>query len=580
MANTGLDMQVSRNTNGAIAILEKAQDKSSIGSQHGQSTPFFNILGEKAAQATSRDCDIETIAVESDHGEKIVGESDDVTTYAGFEAIPAPVLIPSGLTYQLLKESPHSVNKDGRSLPLMDKAQLAMLSLPHVNGTGDLTEKLEKNSLSSSDEANSSVLSNPDGGKTENHLETSLKQTIQVNMDEISQSKQTQGKTEPFTMALALEADGYSDNEFDQSATIPDIKPPVATSRHNATSTISLTTKTAGQADQVVANNIVHEAVSAATDVTIGNLPQMTDRIRAEKSKQQSEKNGPSVRIAERLQQKEDNQTVDGLFSDIRRTTGSRDNTTRAAMQRDRAYHYSTAIQKPTTVANDGVVAIGPSPSEGLSQDTLTDKAVFMKTAPAGITTQDRDDQQKSNTASDRFLRTVNRDEIPFHTEISNIQSTRGNLSTSSNGPAGINTQAVIDQIMDAKQSLNNGFGRVRITLDPPNLGTVNLEIVIRKERVEVVMTADNAGVQQALQSRAEDIRTALQRQDLKIETFQVLLQENTANHQQTNSGSTFGQHQENHARQNLLSDNAPIQSLSEPIRDFKPTKGLVSIFA
>jgi flagellar hook-length control protein FliK len=162
---------------------------------------------------------------------------------------------------------------------------------------------------------------------------------------------------------------------------------------------------------------------------------------------------------------------------------------------------------------------------------------------------------------------------------MTNILSGSGNRLTASEGPAGINTQAVIDQIMDAKQSMNNGFGRVRITLDPPNLGTVNLEIVVRKERVEVVITADNSGVQQALQSRVDDVRTALQRQDLKIENFQILLQDNGANQQQANSGAMFGQHQEHQARQNLIDGNIPTQPLIQPIRESEPVRGLVSIF-
>jgi hypothetical protein len=558
MANTGLDMQVFRNTNDGIALLEKKQDKSSIGSEQGQSAPFSSILDEKTAQASNNECDIEKDVDDTDHG----------TTYAGFAAVPAPVPVPFGMAHQLLKAAPHSVTDNEKSLSLINKAKSATVSPPNVKTIGDFTGELGKNSLSSSDEANTSVLSNPDGKKTE------LKQVIPPNPNGTSQTEQTRENAANRATALASEIKINFNNEIDQSDIIPTLEPPAVTSRNKVTSTISLTTETTSQADQVVTNNIVHKAISAASDMTIGDLPKMTDRIRAEKSKHQLEK-GLFDRVTERLQQKKDSQTVDGLFSDIRRTTVSaHDNTTRTAFQRDREYH-STTAQKPMAVINDKVAAISPSSSEGLSQDTLTDTAVFMKTAPASITAQDRDNQQKWNAAADQHLR-MKGDEIPFHTEMTNTQSTRGNLSSVTNGPSGINTQAVIDQIMDAKQALNNGFGRVRITLDPPNLGTVNLEIVIRKERVEVVMTADNAGVQQALQSRADDIRTALQRQDLKIETFQVLLQNNTANQQQANSGSMFGQRQENQARQNLVDDSIPIQ----PIREFEPMKGLVSIFA
>ena len=123
---------------------------------------------------------------------------------------------------------------------------------------------------------------------------------------------------------------------------------------------------------------------------------------------------------------------------------------------------------------------------------------------------------------------------------------------------------------------MNNGSGRVRITLDPPNLGTVNLEIVVRKERAEVVMTADNPGVQQALQSRVDDIRTALQRQDLKIENFQILLQDNAANQQQANSGAIFGQRQEHQVRQNLMDGNIPIQPFIQTTRQSESMRGWV----
>ena len=202
-----------------------------------------------------------------------------------------------------------------------------------------------------------------------------------------------------------------------------------------------------------------------------------------------------------------------------------------------------------------------------------------MKSSPAGTTAADQDDLQSWKASPDRHHSPTNQTEFPLRAEMTNMLSGSGNRLTASGGPAGINTQAVIDQILDAKQSMNNGFGRVRITLDPPNLGTVNLEIVIRKERLEVVMTADNSGVQQALQSRVDDIRTALQRQDLKIENFQILLQDNGANQQQANSGAAFGQRQEHQARQNLMDSSIPTQPLIQPTRESGPAKGLVSIF-
>jgi len=152
-----------------------------------------------------------------------------------------------------------------------------------------------------------------------------------------------------------------------------------------------------------------------------------------------------------------------------------------------------------------------------------------------------------------------------------------------SDSPAGSRTQAIINQIIDAKQAMNGDFGRIRIVLSPPNLGTVDLEIVVRNERVEVVMTADNSSVQQALQSRADDIRNALQRHDLKIESFQVLLQDQDASHQKSHGGALFEQRQGNQATHDFKDSNAIPLPSSTPAVSFiqgsRPEKGRVSIF-
>ena len=174
------------------------------------------------------------------------------------------------------------------------------------------------------------------------------------------------------------------------------------------------------------------------------------------------------------------------------------------------------------------------------------------------------------------FTENTQQTALPMHAEVNPLLSGSSNRVTAANGPGGINTQAVIDQIVDAKQSLNNGSGGVRITLDPPNLGTVNLEIAFHKERAEVVMTADNPGVQQALQSRVDDIRTALQHQDLKIENFQILLQDNATNQQQVSSHTAFGQLQEHQIRQNHMDDGLPIQPFIQTTRQSESMRGWV----
>ena len=93
-------------------------------------------------------------------------------------------------------------------------------------------------------------------------------------------------------------------------------------------------------------------------------------------------------------------------------------------------------------------------------------------------------------------------------------------------------------------------------------------------------MTAENATVQQALQSRADDIRMALQRQDLKIEGFQVLLQDNGTSQQQTNSGAMYRQNREYRERLTHNEDAPPAFPVISSIAGAKSAEGLVSIFA
>jgi hypothetical protein len=190
-----------------------------------------------------------------------------------------------------------------------------------------------------------------------------------------------------------------------------------------------------------------------------------------------------------------------------------------------------------------------------------------------------RDHQQSGNTTPNHQMKLPERDMFPFRMEMPNVTSQQETRPFVAVGSAGIEMQSVIDQILEARQGVGNDFGRIRILLNPPHLGSVDLDIVIHGEKVDVVMTAENATVQQALQSRAEDIRIALQRQELKIETFHVLLQDNTTNQQQANSGAAFEQHRGQWARQTDPEDSAPIQPLIRSAGESATAQGLVSIF-
>ena len=628
MKNPTLDMQVTLNTKGGIGLFIMEQDTSSVGSRHGQSTPFVSLLDEKTVQAINDEPDIEKIKKGPDHE---ASNSD-------FTGIPALVTLPHGTGHKLWSSTPFSEIEDIKSLPVTDEVKLSVLLHPTVKtekNTGDIlkptmpapadrqedpvagtvkstfteTSKfiqsqpvmqhpsgenspisldLRKKSLPSFDEAKLFHLSTRTKNTTESPSESEMKQLIPQTEGIADRAYQPREGKAVYKMTSVSATEQKASRKMDQSAANQTSVTPNIRARNDVKSAIPLTTHVAGHADQTQTNDTVRGGVSATLlGATVADTPllradsssgdHLTNHLRSTKSEHRTEA-GSMDRMAEALRQKNDKSVADSIFSDLRRMTVSPlDNRTNTTVQKEGQY-IAIGTQKPIVTINEKGTAMGPAVSEDSNKVGLIEKAVFMKSSAAGTNATDKDDQQIWNALPDRHHRTTNRDEFPLRTEMTNILPTQGTRS-STTGPAGINTQAVIDQILDAKQSLNNGFGRVRITLDPPNLGTVNLEIVVRKERVEVVITADNSGVQQALQSRADDIRTALQRQDLKIETFQILLQENTGNQQQANSGATFGQRQEHQTRQTLMDDSIAVQPLIRPIRESETARGLVSIF-
>ncbi len=87
--------------------------------------------------------------------------------------------------------------------------------------------------------------------------------------------------------------------------------------------------------------------------------------------------------------------------------------------------------------------------------------------------------------------------------------------------------QDVADQIMeDASYMLKKGSGRIVITLEPPNLGTLNMDVRVQNDTVKMILIADNHEVKQVLHSNLDQLKTALQGQGLNVDRFDVLVQE------------------------------------------------------
>jgi len=96
--------------------------------------------------------------------------------------------------------------------------------------------------------------------------------------------------------------------------------------------------------------------------------------------------------------------------------------------------------------------------------------------------------------------------------------------------------QYLIDQIVNSRELLEKGEGRVKLTLNPPSLGTLDMDVRVRSNRVEVTVMADNKDVRQILQTHLSDLKSALQEHGLQIDQFNIQWQDGS-------QGSAFRQY-------------------------------------
>lgn len=126
--------------------------------------------------------------------------------------------------------------------------------------------------------------------------------------------------------------------------------------------------------------------------------------------------------------------------------------------------------------------------------------------------------------------------------EIRDVSAGTGTFSVlpgrGTESPAPARPQAVMSQVLDgAAQILREGSGRVTMTLQPPRLGTLDLDVVVQDNRVRMVMLADNQEVKQMLQAGMDDLRNALQDKGFQIDRLEVLVQ-----NRPDDAGSNFWQ--------------------------------------
>jgi outer membrane protein OmpA-like peptidoglycan-associated protein len=103
--------------------------------------------------------------------------------------------------------------------------------------------------------------------------------------------------------------------------------------------------------------------------------------------------------------------------------------------------------------------------------------------------------------------------------------------------PRGLSPQTLINTIIEENSQIFIKGGRVKMTLNPPHLGSLDLDIRIRNNKVNVLFVADSPEVQQSLQAGTDLLKTALSQQGYKMDGYSVLLQGNTDSNMEYFSG-------------------------------------------
>ncbi len=193
-------------------------------------------------------------------------------------------------------------------------------------------------------------------------------------------------------------------------------------------------------------------------------------------------------------------------------------------MGKEKSIHFAEKQQRPDTT----------NPASG--NKFQAEKVQVVAREVSGI----KFEQKGKNIANEK-----GREEVPL-----------GSVNTFAGNYAGnerindVSADKLVGQITgEIKEAAVNEGGRIKITLDPPSLGRLEMDVTVRNGKVDVVLVADNKDVQQTLNIHIDKLKGGLQNQGLTIDRCDVFMQDNRGEYQQNFSRQTF--YQESGSRQN-----------------------------
>ncbi len=144
-----------------------------------------------------------------------------------------------------------------------------------------------------------------------------------------------------------------------------------------------------------------------------------------------------------------------------------------------------------------------------------------------------------------------------------------GCVAIDDSGDVRLRPHVLIHQIADtAAARLTSESGRIRIVLNPPQLGTVDMDVSIRNDKVCAVLHTDSSDVRNVLQSNMEQLRISLQNQGLTVDSISVFLHDKS-------DGPQYGFTGESSYREDAKGDEG---QLSEDHEEAFPMKGHLGI--
>lgn len=196
-----------------------------------------------------------------------------------------------------------------------------------------------------------------------------------------------------------------------------------------------------------------------------------------------------------------------------------------------------------------------PMDSRGSTEENdpgiLRDSQAFMKERPSGAEGFKEEMSAREHSAVKGESKAVSAESSGPLSEGSGLAAPEGSKSASHTGRTAAavtpDPQMLMDRIAENSQVLmRTGYSRVKLTLNPPQLGTLDLDLSIERDRVKMVLRAENGEVRHVLQSNMDQLKATLQDQGLSIDRLDVLVQDRGGDrNQETFQGNlSFGREQ------------------------------------